>query len=99
MHFKVEELAGSLIKSGRFKEAIPRFTALLGAALDQGVVTENEYYEVLREFMHILLNPSDFNQVQEYGNKILSLNLRLHRPTSTEKLVFDKNLKESRGLN
>ncbi len=102
--FKVmEELSGSLIKSGKFRQAIPQFTTELRMALKNGVISEQEIFGskgLLNRFSAILLNPSNFDEVQALGNSMLHLALRIPNavPVVT-KDVFDRNVKDSRGPN
>jgi hypothetical protein len=99
--FKIEELAGSLIKSGRFKEAVPHVLNELAIAMRNGVVTERELLNpvcgLLARFMHVCLNPTNVDEVQKLGNAFIMLALRT--PGMVEiasKEEYEKNVKESR---
>lgn len=94
----VKETAGQLIKSGRFKEAIPMVMLDVMAALHHGVATKDELLGdalgLVAQFQHILLDPSDFEKVQKLGDKFLQLEMRIPgylRPLSKEE--FYKNVK------
>jgi hypothetical protein len=96
--FKLEELSGTLIKSGRFKEAVPVFSHEIRQALAYGILTEKELFEVIiPEWSIILLNPSNFDQVQKFGNMMLQLALRIpNKLPRVSHEEFDNNVKKSR---
>lgn len=95
--FKLEELSGSLIRSGRFKEAIPVLLNELFRALKHGVISEDEMRNILTRFGCILLNPSDMVDVRNLSESMLRLVLRIpgYVPTVSYE-EFDKNVKASR---
>lgn len=99
--FKIHELAGSLIKSGRFKDAVPVVINELAIAMRNGVITQEELLNpitgLLSRFMHICLDPSDFEKVQKLGNAFILLALRtpgMVEVCSQEE--YEQNVKESR---
>lgn len=98
--FRLEELSGSLIKQGRFAEAIDRFYCEINIARQHGVITLTEFVDLSRAFAKVLLNPSCFDEVQTLGNQMLQLAIRIpnYVPTISEK-EFKKNVKESREAN
>lgn len=95
--FKINELSGHLIKSGRFKEAIPKFYDELKECVANGVISFRETTQLSEAFAHILLNPSDILEVNSLGDKMITLVLRIPGkiPTVTEE-EFEANVKASR---
>lgn len=98
--FRLDELSGHLIKSGRFKDAIDKFYFELDTAKTLGVITYDEFYFLSRQFAFILLNPSDYKEVEALGNKMLNLAIRIpgKLPIVSEE-EFKKNVKQSREDN
>jgi hypothetical protein len=96
--FKIEELSGHLIRSGRFRDAIWPFSNEVQAALHHGVITLEELFALQRAFSFILLNPSNPDEVVQLSNRMLKLALRIpgYVP-SVGSEEFEKNLKASRG--
>lgn len=95
--FKLDELSGHLIKSGRFKEAIPKFYAELEEARINGVISLKEMTSLSKDFAEILLNPSSYSDVEILGNKLIALVVRI--PGKLKKVSeeeFDANVKASR---
>lgn len=94
--FKIEELSGSLIKSGQFRQAIPMFNRELKSAVDAGCITLSEMFHLNAEFFELLLIPN-VAKAEDLGEKMIKLALRI---PSYVKIVtkdeFDKNVKESR---
>lgn len=93
--FKIEELSGNLIKSGRFKEAIPKFRYELCRALDHGVIKNIELFDLIEDFNELLLVP-DASKAADIGNRMLQLALRTPDIIELTKTEFGKNVKESR---
>lgn len=95
--FKIEELSGSLIRSGRFADAIWPFSNELQAALHHGVISIDEMFTLNRHFNRILLNPSKTEEVVDLSNRMIKLALRIpdYVPVAKQK-EFDKNVKASR---
>jgi hypothetical protein len=93
--FKIEELSGSLIKSGRFKDAITAFVVELAAADNAGLVTAVEHMNLQKEFCNLLLVP-DAKAAASLGDKMLALRLRVISRLSLPKEEFDENVKKSR---
>lgn len=95
--FKIEELSGSLIRSGRFKEAISVFQNEIRLALNAGVITEAEMFNLQFRFCSILLNPSDMFAVNTLSDSMLKLAMRIpgYLPKVTPE-EFEKNVKASR---
>lgn len=75
--FKIKELSGQLIRSGRFGDAIEPFNQELKRALDNGVITIEELFTLNERFAKILLNPSDFKEVNSLGNAMIQVALRI----------------------
>jgi hypothetical protein len=99
--FKINELAGSLIKSGRFKDAVPIVINELAIAMRHGVITQEELLNpiggLLARFMHICLDPSDYDSVQKLGNAFIMLALRIPGMVETcSQEEYELNVKESR---
>jgi hypothetical protein len=92
--FKIEELSGSLIKSGRFDDAIRVFFNELDKAHENGVISRDEMIRLQREFSYLLLRP-DAAQAKKLGDAMLALSLRM--PPVAE-AVFEKNVKDSRRV-
>lgn len=90
--FKIEELSGSLIKSGRFKESIGPFILELDVALEKGVITRLEMIVLQREFCHLLLVP-DAIEAKKLGDKMLALSLRMPPLPDSE---FHENVRKCR---
>lgn len=101
--FKIEELAGSLIKQGRFREAIPKVMNELCIALYKGVITEDELFNPISGMPAVLaqvcLNPTNLKQVNAFGDKLLSLAIRCGLVEVTTAEEFNKNVKDSREAN
>jgi hypothetical protein len=97
--FKIEELSGSLIRSGRFKDAIPAFHAEIRLALKHGVITEAEMFNLLQGFAAILLCPSDMFGVEVLSESMQRLALRIpdYVPQVSQE-QFDANVKASREV-
>lgn len=96
--FKIEELSGSLIRSGRFKDAIPKFFEELRLALTRGVITEGEMFALSSDFAEILLNPSNIDNVSFVSERMLKLALRIPDYVPNVTTDYEKNVKASRGL-
>lgn len=97
--FKVKEVAGQLIKSGRFKEAIPLVAKELDEAIAHSLVPTSTIIGLLEDWSYILLDPSDFDEVQTLGNKFIQLAVRI--PGYVEQVnreEYEKNKKASYGL-
>ena len=92
MGFKIEELSGSLIKSGRFKEAINPFVSELDKAHEKGVITRAEMILLQKAFCHLLLVPV-VADARALGDKMLALQLRMPSISESE---FLGNLRESK---
>lgn len=75
--FKIKELSGQLIRSGKFADAIEPFNQELKLALDNGVITIDELFTLNERFGKILLNPSDFKEVNGLGNAMIQVALRI----------------------
>lgn len=78
--FKLDELAGSLVKSGRFLEAIPEFLKELNLAMEHGVLTESEIYGqqgVIARFCYVCLNPSNYDEVHKLGSDLILIAMRI----------------------
>jgi hypothetical protein len=69
--------AGQLVKMGKFKDAIPQFETELMLALEHGVIYNLEVVTLVTDFNSILLNPSNFDEVQGVGNKMLQMAMRI----------------------
>lgn len=94
--FKIEELSGSLIRSGKFKEAIPSFNRELQFAVNRGCITLDELFEINTEFCQLLLVPNVV-EAEDLGDKMIKLALRIPDFVPAVPLVdFDNNVKESR---
>lgn len=95
--FKLNELSGSLIKQGRFKESIDVFYNELELAVDNHVITWKELSDLSRDFSKILLNPSDYSFVQRLGTQMVNLAIRIpgYVPKATPE-EFEANVKASR---
>lgn len=90
--FKIEELSGSLIKSGRFRDAIIPFISELDKAHAQGVITSGESKMLHRAFCELLLIP-DASSATILGDKMLALSLRM---PPIEVAEFHRNVEDSR---
>ena len=90
----LEFKSGQLIKMGKFREAIPMFYDEIHMAMEAGVTNPNEYLGLAEEFSRILLNPSNFDEVQMLGDKMLKLMMRIpgYLPT-VSKEEFYNNIK------
>lgn len=75
--FKIEELSGSLIRSGKFKEAIPQFNSEMVAAMEAGCLGITEFFFVNEQFQNILLNPSNMDDVEALSTSMIRLALRI----------------------
>ncbi len=78
--FKIEELSGSLIKSGRLKDAIEKFGYELQLSLSKGVLTENEVFGtdgIIARFNRILLNPNNVEEVMKLGDDMIFIAIRI----------------------
>lgn len=96
MAFRIEELSGSLIKSGRFKDSIEPFFLELEQAWENGVITVNELRVLERSFAHLLLVPNA-EDARLLGEKMLTLHMRIlsiKQPFDDE--AFEANVKASR---
>lgn len=97
--FKIEELSGSLIRSGKFKEAIPTFNRELQFAMNRGCITLGELFDINTEFCELLLVPS-VTEAEDLGNKMIKLALRIPDFVPIVPAVeFDANVKASREAN
>jgi hypothetical protein len=76
MSFKIEELSGSLIKSGKFAEAIVPFFRELDEAHGNGVITHNEFLALQQDFCWLLLKP-DVQKAQSLGTRMMYLAIRI----------------------
>jgi hypothetical protein len=94
--FKIEELSGSLIKSGNFKDAIDPFYAELDEAFIAGCITYNEWLGLSKAFAWILLNPSNYEDVKAVGDKMIALAVRLEKLPAVSTEEFNANVKKSR---
>lgn len=98
--FKIEELSGSLIKQGRFKEAIPKVINELHVALNKGAIGEEELFNPIiglpAVLAQICLNPSDMKQVNAFGDKMLNLAIRCGLLEIAKSDEYEKNVRESR---
>jgi hypothetical protein len=95
--FKLDELSGSLIKSGNFSQAICPFFAELDEAMLYGVISRDETRTLQEDFAWLLLNP-DAKKADYLGSKMLNLALRIPgkmKPVSSDE--FDKNVENSRS--
>lgn len=93
-HWQPGQTAGQLIKSGKFKEAVPLVAKEIKLALRNAVITEGEMESLFVAFSSILLDPSDYENVQVIGDKFLAIELRIPnylRPVSKEE--FYNNIK------
>lgn len=97
--FKIEELSGHLIRSGRFKEAIPTFNRELQFAINRGVIGLGEVFELNTTFCSILLNPSDVDDVSELANRMIRLALRIPDFVPVVSHDYEENVKASREGN
>ena len=75
--FKIKELSGQLIRSGRFADAIEPFNQELRMALDGGVISIDELFDLNTRFAKVLLNPSTFREVNQLGNQMIQVALRI----------------------
>ena len=99
--FKIEELSGSLIKSGRFQDAIEVFNKELMEAMYEGVISTSELLGpggIISRFNHILLNPSNLDAVNKLGDDMIYIAIRIPNyvkkhdapfTTDNTKLFFD----------
>jgi hypothetical protein len=94
--FKLEELSGSLIRSGRFKDAIPIFYFEVKMALSRGVISELEMFSLSQDFATVLLNPADVDTVSELGEKMIKLALRIPGLVPVVSEDYEANVKASR---
>ena len=98
--FKIEELSGSLIKQGRFKEAIPKVMNEIAIALNKGFLTEDELLNpvsgIPATLARVCLNPSDIKTVNLLGDKMLRLAIRCNLLEVVKTEEYDKNVQESR---
>jgi hypothetical protein len=86
--------SGQLIKMGKFKDAITPFYDELAVAMDAKVTNPVECFNISKRFSRIMLNPSDFDEVQAVGDAMLRLIMRIPgylEPVSKED--FYKNVK------
>lgn len=96
--FKIEELSGSLIRSGKFSEAIPKFWSEIQLALQHGIITQAELLECGEYFSRILLNPSDVDEVNALAGHMIKLAFRIpDYVPSVPTEEFKDNVKASRG--
>lgn len=96
--FKVTEIAGQLIKSGKFNDAIPVVIDELDYALREGVIMRDEMLALVQDWTHVLLNPSDFEQVQRVGERFISLAMRLpDYVQQVDQTEYKKNIEKSYG--
>jgi hypothetical protein len=78
--FKIDELAGQLIKSGRFTDAIPVFGKELEKALAANVVTKTEVFGetgIIARFNRILLKPNNVEDAQKLGDDLICIAIRI----------------------
>ena len=78
--FKIEELAGSLIKQGRFKDALPVVGHELSLAIAHSVISRREYFGpdgIMVRLGNILLNPGDTEAVQKLGDDLIYIAIRI----------------------
>lgn len=94
-NFKIEELSGSLIKSGKFNEAIVPFFKEIDHAQAWGVITHNEMLTLQEDFCWLLLHP-DVKKAENLGTRMLNLAIRIPGKVEVVKEEFDKNVQESR---
>jgi hypothetical protein len=96
--FKIEELSGSLIRSGRFVDAIPAFNRELQFAINRGCITLGELFSLNTMFCNILLNPSDYDEVAELSDKMIKLALRIPDFVPVVCSDYEENVKASREV-
>lgn len=94
--FKIEELSGSLIRSGRFREAIPAFNRELQFAMNRGCITLGELFDLNTSFCQILLNPSNVDYVSELSDKMIRLAMRIPDFMPVVTSDYEENVKASR---
>jgi hypothetical protein len=78
--FKIDELAGSLVKQGRFKDALPVIGEELRRAIAHQVITNMEYFGpngIMVRLGNILLNPADAEAVEKLGNDLIYIAIRI----------------------
>jgi len=78
--FQIEELAGSLIKSGRFQDAIEVFGKELLLAMGFGVITKEEVFGtdgIIARFNRIILNPCNLDEVNKLGDDLIFIAIRI----------------------
>lgn len=75
----MNEVAGQLIKSGRFRQAIPLVLYEMKLADDFGLLTNMEKYGengLLERLFKLMLNP-DYNDAQALGESFMQLAMRI----------------------
>jgi hypothetical protein len=78
--FKIDELAGTLVKSGRFKDAIPVLGKELQMAIEHRVITNQEYFGprgIMARFCEMLLNPNSADAAQKLGDDLICIAIRI----------------------
>jgi hypothetical protein len=78
--FKIDEIAGVMVKSGRFKEAVPKIAAELELALAHRVITMREYFGpngVFERICKVMLNPNDVDAIQKLGDDLIFIAIRI----------------------
>lgn len=92
-----DQTAGQLIKSGKFREAMPLVAKEIKLALRNGVAREEELFAensgLLNDFFLVLLNPNDFDFVQQLGNRFINLEMRIpNYLTKVSESEYKKNV-------
>jgi hypothetical protein len=78
--FKIAELAGTLVKSGRFTDAIPVMGKELQLAIAHRVITNEEYFGpngIMTRFCKMLLNPNSVEDAQKLGDDLIFIAIRI----------------------
>lgn len=93
----MKELSGHLIKSGKFFHSIDVFIEELDLAHQKGVITLEEQKSLMKEFCLFLLNPSRFEEIQDLGDRMLQLAIRMPDYIDSYQKTFYKNIEEAKN--
>lgn len=78
--FKIDELGGSLIKSGRWIDAIPKVAQELELAIRHRVISSQEYFGkngVMERLCKMFLNPNDTDAAAKLGDDLIYIAIRI----------------------
>lgn len=93
--FRLDEISGSLIKQGRFKEAITKFYYEIDLAINSNAISYKEMMALCESFSHLLLSPS-VDAAKELGDKMIMLAIRLPNYVPRVGNEFYDNIEKSK---